>query len=62
MSNAYEDDPRSVEELIAEWNRRPAKCGPADMDRLSKVRGALFGKLRCPDSIRKPKNKPYGKS
>lgn len=55
--NAYEDDPRTPAELIAEWNARPARevAGPIAFNRSTEIRGALFAKLHCPESIRAPK-------
>lgn len=57
--NAYEDDPRSVEELIAEWASRPSReqAGPVSFAKSTAARGALFAKLHCPESIRKPKGR-----
>jgi hypothetical protein len=40
-------------ELIDEWESRPPreKAGPETFDRMTKVRGMLFGSyMRCPDS------------
>jgi len=57
--NAYEDDPRTPAELIAEWEGRPPreKAGPVSFAKYTQVRGALFAKLHCPESIRKPKGR-----
>jgi hypothetical protein len=53
--NAYSDDPRTAAELAEEWKAGPREGEHRPIDRLSEVRSALFAKLRCPESIRKPK-------
>lgn len=55
--NAYEDDPRTVAELVAEWKAGPREGEHRAIDRLGEVRGALFAKLHTPASIRAPKQK-----
>lgn len=57
--NAYQDDPRTVAELRAEWDSRPPreKAGPVSFAKFTELRGALFAKLHCPESIRKPKGR-----
>lgn len=55
----YEEDKRTPAELIAEWDSRPPreKAGPLSYAKSTAARGALFAKLHCPDSIRKPKGR-----
>lgn len=55
--NAYSDDPCTAAELAAEWKAGPRDGEHRPIDRLSEVRSALFSKLHCPESIRKPKAK-----
>jgi hypothetical protein len=57
--NAYEDDPRTPAELIAAWVARPSRedAGPVSFAKSTELRGALFAKLHCPESIRKPKGR-----
>jgi hypothetical protein len=67
-ANAYDEDPRTVAELRAEWNAGPQESDPPReqpsratkpyaLPRLGEVRCALFAKLHCPESIRKPKGR-----
>lgn len=57
--NAYQDDPRTPAELRAEWEARPPRdrAGPLAFAKSTEIRGALFAKLHCPESIRKPKGR-----